>query len=91
MSLVGRKLAPKWHKIGQELGINVVVLRKMGICQDSYTCLKEVFVTWEQDKSRHKNKPYTWETVMNILSSNAKQFELQDDFINEIRQKLLNI
>ena len=68
MKYLGRVLESKWFIIGQELGVD-----KTKLCQisattkdwEAYDRLDKVFKAWEA-KPR-PDKPYQWETVIDIL------------------------
>ena len=61
-----RILNGKWLDIGKELGISEKRLRH--ITSDiAHGRLSHVFKEWEANPTQYK--PYTWETVMDMLSS----------------------
>ena len=86
MEHLGRVLNAKWLDIGKELGISGKTLNqiKSDVTQ-AHGRLSNVFKEWEANPTQ--DKPYTWETVMDMLPSkriNSHYLAIQ------IREKLLH-
>ena len=65
MEHLGRVLKGKWLDIGKELGISGETLNQ--ITSQARGQLSNVFKEWEANPTQ--DKPYTWETVMDMLIS----------------------
>ena len=73
MEHLGRVLDTKWFIIGQELGIGMAKLNQISINMKQWNnynqLLEKVFKSWEANPK--SDKPYTWETVMSMLTSHS--------------------
>ena len=70
MEHLGRVLDGKWLDIGKELGISGRTLNQITsdvYPWDTHGRLSNVFNEWEANPTQYK--PYTWETVMDMLTS----------------------
>ena len=67
--LVTSKVAHKWFPIGIGLGMSGEQLEEIRENSNDIPdrCLGNLFYEWEQNP--HKDKPYTWDTLLKVLRS----------------------
>ena len=78
--LLTSKVAHKWFPIGIGLGMSGEQLEEIrGNSNDIPDhCLGNLFYEWEQN--RHKDKPFTWSTLLQVLRSvNVREESLAKD------------